>query len=200
MNDRSVETAERPQRADARRNRERILESAREVFAADGAEAQMDDVARRAGVGVGTLYRHFPTKETLLLALVRDKLRIFAENARLALDSDGEPGEILRGLLRRNAEVASRDTVMQELLAGLGDDLWAQLVPEHGELEAITSQLIERAQRAKSVREDLRASDISMLMCGLGAAMSHCRPGFDWHRHLDLILDSLAPRPTSQPA
>ena len=67
----------RPQRADARRNRERILDGAREVFAECGLDAQMDDVARRAGVGVGTVYRHFPTKEALLGELVRQKFRIF---------------------------------------------------------------------------------------------------------------------------
>src|SRR4051794_4271073 len=67
---------ERRLRADARRNRERILESARIVFSESGGEAQIDDVARRAGVGVGTVYRHFPTKEALMVELVRQKFRV----------------------------------------------------------------------------------------------------------------------------
>ena len=73
-----VEPGERPLRADARRNRERILESARAVFAECGAEAQIDDVASRAGVGVGTVYRHFPTKEALMVELVRQKFRMMS--------------------------------------------------------------------------------------------------------------------------
>src|ERR1700719_3276306 len=94
---------ERPQRADARRNRERILESARAVFAEYGADAQIDDIARQAGVGVGTVYRHFPTKEALLVELLREKFRLFAARSRDALEQDGQPFAVLEDLLRRNA-------------------------------------------------------------------------------------------------
>ena len=73
----TVSDTERPLRADARRNRERILQSARAVFAESGADAQIDDVARHAGVGVGTVYRHFPTKQALLTELVRQTFRLF---------------------------------------------------------------------------------------------------------------------------
>src|SRR5215212_9642576 len=75
-------TEPRPQRADARRNRERIVDAARELFAEQGHNAQMDDVARRAGVGVGTVYRHFPTKSDLLGELMAAKFRGHAEAAR----------------------------------------------------------------------------------------------------------------------
>src|SRR6185437_2303263 len=100
---------DRPLRADARRNHERILESARIVFAQAGADAQIDDVARHAGVGVGTVYRHFPTKEALLAELVRQKFRLFADRARDALAADGEPFELIEALMRRNAETAASD-------------------------------------------------------------------------------------------
>src|SRR4051794_33959684 len=94
---------ERPQRADARRNRERILEAARGECAKHGANVQMDDIARGAGVGVGTVYRHFPTKETLIDALVAEKYRVAVENAEAALEID-DPWEAFATLLRRNAE------------------------------------------------------------------------------------------------
>src|SRR5690349_23270979 len=81
-----VEPTVRPLRADARRNREKVLAAARVVFAEHGAEAQMDDVARRAKVGVGTVYRHFPTKEALLTALSQDTFARIAERARGLLD------------------------------------------------------------------------------------------------------------------
>src|SRR5215471_9219938 len=82
------ETAVRQLRADARRNRERILEAAKEVFGEQGADAQMDDVARRAGVGVGTVYRHFPNKDVLMGELVTQKFTGFAEAAREALQEE----------------------------------------------------------------------------------------------------------------
>ena len=79
-------------RADARRNRERILQAARELFASDQPDVQMDDIARRAGVGVGTVYRHFPDKEALMGELVRERFGLFNENLRTALaDERTEP-------------------------------------------------------------------------------------------------------------
>ncbi len=80
---------ERPLRADARRNRERIIQSAKEVFAQHGAEAQMDDVAEQAQVGVGTVYRHFPTKEALMAELVRQKFQQLVDGAREGLSAGG---------------------------------------------------------------------------------------------------------------
>ena len=79
-------TEERPLRADARRNRERILEAARYACAEHGSSVQMDDVARRAGVGVGTVYRHFPTKDALIEALVCEKMLTTTQNIRVALE------------------------------------------------------------------------------------------------------------------
>jgi len=96
---------ERPLRADARRNRERILASARAAYAESGAAVQIDDVARHAGVGVGTVYRHFPTKQALLTELVRQTFRLFTQWARDALEAGGEPSALIEGLLRR---IASR--------------------------------------------------------------------------------------------
>src|SRR5260370_40183981 len=105
----TVSDTERPLRADARRNREQILQSARAVFAESGAEAQIDDVARHAGVGVGTVYRHFPTKQALLTELVRQTFRLFTGWAREALEAGGEPFALIEGLLRRIAETAAGD-------------------------------------------------------------------------------------------
>ena len=81
------QVADRPLRADARRNRERVIAAARAVFAEHGRDAQMDDVARRAGVGVGTVYRHFPTKEALLVALALDAFERVVAEARRALEN-----------------------------------------------------------------------------------------------------------------
>jgi AcrR family transcriptional regulator len=181
----------RPLRADARRNRERILEAAREVFAEFGVEAQIDDVARRAGVGVGTVYRHFPTKEDLLVELVRQKFRTFAQNARAALDENGEPFEVVAGLLRRNAEVCAQDAGIQHALSGFMAEVWEEANSEFAALVEPTAELIARAQRAGTMRSDVSVMDIPMLMCGVSATMLHDGPGFDWHRHLELVIGML---------
>lgn len=185
--------AERPLRADARRNHERILDSARVVFAQAGPDGQIDDVARHAGVGVGTVYRHFPTKEALLAELVRQKFRLFADRARDALEEDGEPFALIEGLMRRNAATAASDAGIQYALASTGEQASTQAQAEQDELIALTAELIERARRAGTIRPDVEATDIGMLMCGLCSTMG-ARPDFDWRRHLDLVVDVLRAR------
>jgi len=181
----------RPLRADARRNHERILEGARAVFAEYGLEAQIDDVARRAGVGVGTVYRHFPTKEALLGELVRRKLRVFAENAREALAREGQPFGVFADLLRRNAEVCVADAAIQHALMAFGQHISMHAQVELEELNKPTAELMARAQRAGAMRPDVTVDDISMLMCGVSATMTQTGPGFDWHRHLEFVIDML---------
>jgi AcrR family transcriptional regulator len=187
-----VSATDRPLRADARRNHERILESARVVFAQAGPDAQIDDVARHAGVGVGTVYRHFPTKEALLAELVRQKFRLFADRAREALAEDGEPFALIEGLMRRNAATAASDAGIQYALASAGE-AWTHAPAEQDELIAHTAELIERARRAGTIRPDVEATDIGMLMCGVCSTMG-ARPDFDWRRHLDLVVDVLRAR------
>ena len=189
----TVSEAERPLRADARRNRERILQSARAVFAESGAEAQIDDVARHAGVGVGTVYRHFPTKQALLTELVRQTFRLFTGWAREALEAGGEPFALIEGLLRRIAETAAGDAGVQYALASTAGQAETEAPAEQGELIAVIAELIERARRAGTIRPGIEATDIAMLICGVVSAMGP-RPGFDWRRHLDLVIDTLRVR------
>jgi AcrR family transcriptional regulator len=185
---------DRPLRADARRNRERILQSAREVFAESGAEAQIDDVARRAGVGVGTVYRHYPTKEALLTELVRQKFQRFSVAAREALIRPGEPFEVLADLMRSNAAELARDAATQQAMSGVGEQIWAAANAELEELLTLTGELIERAKAAGTIRADVVPTDIGMAMCGVSAVMAHTAPGFNWERHLSLVIDALRAR------
>jgi len=189
----TVSEAERPLRADARRNRERILQSARAVFAESGAEAQIDDVARHAGVGVGTVYRHFPTKQALVTELVRQTFRLFTEWAREALEAGGEPFALIEGLLRRIAETAAGDAGVQYALASTAGQAETEAPAEQDELIAVIAELIEGARRAGTIRPGIEATDIAMLICGVVSAMGP-RPGFDWRRHLDLVTDTLRVR------
>ena len=188
------EETERQLRADARRNRERILASARAAFAESGADAQIDDVARHAGVGVGTVYRHFPTKQALLTELVRQTFRLFTERAREALEAGGEPFALIEGLLRRIAETAAGDAGVQYALASSdAQAARSEAQAEQDELIAVIAELVERARRAGTIRPGIEATDIAMLICGVVSAMGP-RPGFDWRRHLDLVIDTLRAR------
>ena len=189
----TVSDTERPLRADARRNRERILQSARAAFAESGAEAQIDDVARHAGVGVGTVYRHFPTKQALLAELVRQTFRLFTGWAREALEAGGEPFALIEGLLRRIAETAAGDAGVQYALASTAGQAETEAPAEQDELIAVIAELIGRARRAGTIRPGIEATDIAMLICGVVSAMGP-RPGFDWRRHLDLVTDTLRVR------
>src|SRR6202040_4080424 len=185
---------ERPLRADARRNRERILESARAAFAESGDEVQIDDVARHAGVGVGTVYRHFPTKQALVTELVRQTFRLFTGWARAALEAGGEPFALIEGLLRRIAETAAGDAGVQyALTSSAAQAARSEAQAEQDELIAVIAELTGRARRAGTLRPGIEATDIAMLICGVVSAMGP-RPGFDWRRHLDLVIDALRVR------
>ncbi len=181
------DTDARPLRADARRNRERLLDAARVVFGENGSEAQMDDVAERAGLGVGTLYRHFPTKTALMAELVRQKVTVFAAHARTALEAPGDPFERLAAALRSCAEAVEEDAATRYAM-GAGTEIWDAAADEHEQLMALFDALIARGRAAGVVRADLTAADIPMLMCGIATSIER---GFDWRRHLELVLAGL---------
>jgi AcrR family transcriptional regulator len=180
-------TDERPLRADARRNRERILVAARDACARHGANIQIDDVARDAGVGVGTVYRHFPTKDALIEALVAEKFRVTTENIRAALEIE-DPWESFCAALRTNAEVMAADAGLRDALIRLGP-IAKHTDAERTELHDAARRIVERAQAAGALRDDVTTDDISALMAGLCTTMAH--PELDWRRHLELLLDGL---------
>lgn len=188
--------AERSLRADAARNRTAIVRAARKVFAKYGREAQMDDVARRAKVGVGTLYRHFPTKEALLAALAEDRFRQLAEFAQDSLTVQ-DPWDAIVDFTNRVAALQASDRALSQILVAR-PDLMGAAACERGDLIEAIEQLIERGKAAGVVRPDARAWDIPMAMCSL--AVVGGPPNSSWERMLALILDGLrAPGRTPLP-
>jgi AcrR family transcriptional regulator len=184
-------------RADARRNRERIVEAARAAFAEEGPEAQIDDIARRADVGVGTVYRHFPTKDALIGELIRLKLTALRDRARRRLAAGGDPGDAFAGFLREQADVIATDAALQRMLWPETEETWAPLAPLFEEVNEAVGELIARAKEAGAVRPDLEVDDVRTLMCGLGAIMAADARGvmpFDWRRQLEFMLDGLRAR------
>jgi len=173
----------RPLRADARRNRARVLDAARTAFAAEGASVPLDEIARRAGVGAGTVYRHFPTKEALFEAVVHDRLRQLTEDGR-ALSADADPREALFRFIER--------LVTEAALKRAGVDITAALADVVGELRAETGRLLARAQRAGTIRDDIDISDLMALLSGMIQA-TQPRPGrgIEPRRAIAVLCDGL---------
>jgi AcrR family transcriptional regulator len=186
-----VTVSQRPLRADARRNRERILDAAREVFAVHGLQTQMDDIAATAGVGVGTVYRHFPTKEALLTAIVSEKFARITEFAQEALDQPEAWPAFVR-LLERGGEVQAADAAMQQTLLIAPNTVWEAARAEHPGLDTASEQLVARAIAEGEMRADFKAEEIGLMMCGVVATMA--RGSGDWRRHLEIIIDGIRAR------
>jgi AcrR family transcriptional regulator len=182
--------AERPLRADARRNRERVIAAARAVFAEHGRDAQMDDIARRAGVGVGTVYRHFPTKQALLIALVMDAFDRVAAEARRALE-DPDPWHGLTGLLWYAAENLAADRALSEAMASDFEFPGAESAAQVSLRDSV-EKLMRRAQATGDLRADAVIDDVPMLMCGVGMGrIKEHRCAEAWRRHLAIVIDGL---------
>lgn len=162
----------RPLRADAQRNRARILDAAEVVFAAEGIEVPVDTIAEKAGVGVGTLYRHFPTKEKLCQAILLDRLSALTADARALADAP-DPAAAFFGFLDHIVEevAAKRDLLVAVLGAGLEYDLAAAEVKD-GYRDAV-EVLLQRAQSVGAVRSDVTATMVVSLVGGTCQAAAH---------------------------
>lgn len=195
-----IEDAARPLRADARRNRERVLAAATVVFAEQGAEASVAEIARRAGVGAGTLFRHFPTKHDLLLASLElgfDDVQAAVAHAETLDDA----WEALVHVITVCAEIQARD---RAFLESVGPELFREpsLQRRNNERMAHMEALVERARAAGLVRDDLRAEDLPFLIAAVGGATGKCGSGAAiapdlWRRYLGIVLDGLRPAAAS---
>ena len=185
-----IEAEVRPLRADARRNRERIIEAARAVFAEHGIDAQMDDVARAAKVGVGTVYRHFPAKDQLLASLLAARFASFADMARASLEVE-DPWEALAGYLRTSTEAMNADAGVRETLARRSD-LVDMCPGEKAGLRELNDVVVGRARDARVVRADAHGDDIPLIARSVCGAMGV--PDLDWRRLLEIALDGLRAR------
>jgi len=188
-----MSTDQRTLRADARRNRERIMSAGRELFAREGPEAQMDEIAAHAGVGIGTVYRHFPTKEALLTEMVRVRFQEFAAIATLA-EETADPRDALEMVMRRSAEAVEGDIGFQLAMMGSNQLEWEGIEEQKAVLAAVLSRIIGRAISAGVVRDDFTFEDFGMVMCGITSTMYYKPGSADWRRHLAIVLHGvLAP-------
>jgi AcrR family transcriptional regulator len=181
----------RPQRADAVKNRRRLLDAAEEVFATQGAQAQVDLVAERAGLGVGTLYRHFPTKESLIEAIIRTRLEGLRDKAVAFADAD-QPGEAFFGFLHEFAVQAASKRDLFEALGAAGIDIKAECAEAYDELRRGIDHLLRRAQATGAVRADVTTDDVIGLVAGTcqSAAQAGRDPGCTG-RMITIVCDGL---------
>ena len=167
-------------RADARRNLERVLDAAAEVFSAEGPDASIDEIAERAGVGHGTVFRRFPTKDDLMFAVVERQVAAMRLLAEEALASD-DPGAAFFDFARGVAELAMSSPGLHKCVVHCGGK------PGAAELEELGRKVVARAQRAGAVRSDLRPAEVGpLLRSALLAA-----PAGQWRRYLEVVLDGL---------
>lgn len=192
----------RPLRRDAVLNRQRIMAAARVVFAERGLEATLDEVAREAGLGVGTVYRRFPDKEALVDALFEESFGQVVALAERALEVP-DAWESVVWLLTRLAEIQARDRGLRDIMLSesYGHDRVAQM---RDRIKPLLEQVVERAQRQGGLRADLRAGDLPALLMMISVTVEFggaVRPEV-WRRYLTILLDGVCARrdgPTELP-
>jgi AcrR family transcriptional regulator len=178
-------------RADARRNRDAVLVAARKEFGKCGLECQIEDIARSAGVGVGTVYRHFKTKDELLAALVTDRFARLAQRAKEAL-AEGDPWQAFCDVVRFAAGLQVRDRGLSEFLAS--QPQLAEREARESGLAGTMGDLMSAAKAAGGMREDAVVEDVPTLICGLGAVMAggpESISRLNWERFVEIMLDGL---------
>ena len=189
MADASAAPVRKP-RVDAVRNRERVLEAAKAVFSAGGPDASLEAVARRAGVGIGTLYRHFPTREALFEAVYRREVQQLGELAE-QLKTEAEPVEALRRWLRSNVEFVGTKKGMTTALALAAKPSSELTAFSFDRLAQAVGALLDRAVAAGEIRADVGAEDL--LRALIGMCYLHDQPGWQQSvmRLVDVFVDGL---------
>jgi AcrR family transcriptional regulator len=175
-------------RADAQRNLGRVLEAAAEALAEHGPDVSVDEIARRAGVGHGTVFRRFPTKDALLAAVVCNRLAEFTAELQVLLERE-DAGPAFEEFVWQTAEVIVRDRAIFEGMSRCRE--FPEVAAAKEELDSLTGELVRRAQAQGALRRDIDASDVLAL---IGAAILGATQGSDrdaWRRYVMVVFDGL---------
>jgi AcrR family transcriptional regulator len=188
-----------PLRADAERNRQRLLAAAKELFAERGLDVTLDDVARHAGVGTGTAYRRFPNKDALIEALMVDRIGELGAIANECVE-DPDPWNGLAGYFERALAMQAADRGLKDVLfsSGRGRE---RVAHARRALAPAVTKLVRRAVAAGVVRSDLSTSDVPLINFMLNTVVDFGRdvePGL-YRRYLAIVLDGLRPRDAVEP-
>ncbi len=194
-----AEVTGRTRRADAERNRRRLIDAATEMFCERGLDVGVGEIAQQAGVGRGTLFRNFPTKEHLIAAIVVERINESISRGRAALDSDS-PGDALFAIID---QAVTRSQTDRALFDALSEDWMANenIRCGHVELIGVLEALLQRAQAEGAVRDDVSAVDVVMMIKGVCEAVrsfQHVNPDVAM-RQLDLVRSALSPPGAERP-
>jgi AcrR family transcriptional regulator len=195
----TMDDERRPLRADAERNRRRLLDAATAIFCERGLEVGVGEIAERAGVGRGTLFRNFPSKEHLIAAIVVERMRESAARGRAVLDAP-DPGEALFTLIEQSVGMQQTDRAVFDAL----DDTWLanpEIRAAHNDLMGVLEALVERAQESGAVRSDVSAVDVMMMVkgvCEASRSFQHVDQGLT-ARQLDLVRAALSTPGSQRP-
>lgn len=183
--------AARPMRSDAARSRKLLVSAASEAFAEHGTEVSVAQIAERAGIGKGTVFRHFPTKDDLLAAIVCEKMHALAATGE-RLTEAGDPAEGLREFMSAAVELQVQDRAFCQVVHGVADD-HAEVRESQERVSAVTEALTDRARRHGAVRQDMTGQDVMLLMSGIPLAVSrvHTTQPHLWRRYLRLVFDGM---------
>ena len=176
-------------RADARRNLDRILEAAADAFAEHGPDVSIDEIARRAGVGHGTVFRRFPTKDGLRAAVLRMRLEEILDRLNELADAT-DAGEAFEEFVWLAAKSCHRDRYLFE---GVEKCVFEEVSSLKAELHKVGDQLIRRARRAGAVRRGVDSRDLGALVGAAILAAQHAERDEDWRRYVQVVLDGLRP-------
>lgn len=184
--------AERRPRSDAVRNRARLLQVAFDTFATDGLTAPVDEIARRAGVGAGTVYRHFPTKDLLFAAIISDRLAQHTAHAEQIAERSA-PGPAFFEFLDWVVREGGVDQGLMEALSGTGFDLAAAVPEAEAQWIGTFARMLSAAQAAGEVRSDVDVADLKSLVVGYQAALRYRNDTAAADRLVAMLHAGLAP-------
>ncbi len=179
----------RPLRADAARNRARVLDVAYETFAAKGLSVPIDEIARRAGVGAGTVYRHFPTKEALFAAVIENRMQCLVEDGYSLLKTEGSGEAIFTFLRSIVLQWGATDGGLVDALAGYGIDITCAAPDAEEAFLAVLGELLRAAQEAGTARRDVGAREVKAILVGCQAMEAYNSALAE--RVTDVVIDGL---------
>lgn len=182
-----------PLRADARRNRDALLRAAREIFTGEQADVRFEDVARRAGLGAGTLYRHFPNRDALIAAVFEQEVAALRDRAHHLLETS-PPDEALAAFLREMVDHMYGQRGLARTFFAASEAAGGELSDQGQVLEEVVAEMLRRGIEQAALRDDVPAGALMLALHGIGIASVHSERRVEADGVIQLVIDGLRRR------